>query len=62
MEAIGEQPYRARAKRRKAAWTGEPASGGKAQYLLGIHEVLATGWLRNLAFLPAAFCRVPRER
>lgn len=62
MEAIGAQPFRAKAKRRKATWAGETASSGEAPYLSGAHEVLATGWLRNLAFLPAAFCRVPRKR
>lgn len=32
MEVIGAWPYRARAKRCKAAAAGEPASGGEAQY------------------------------
>jgi hypothetical protein len=62
VEVIGARPCRAQAKRRKAPWAGEPASSGEARYLLGAHEVVATGWWRNLAFLPAAFCRVPRER
>ena len=62
VEAIGAQPCRMQMKRRKASWAGEPALSGEARNLSGVHGVLATGWLRNLAFLPAAFCRVPRER
>jgi hypothetical protein len=62
VEAIGAQPCRAQAKRRKATWAGEPAGGGEARNLLGAHGVVATGWLQILAVLPAAFCRVPRER
>jgi hypothetical protein len=62
VEAIGARPYRAKAKRRKAFWVGEPASSGKARYLLGAHGVEARGRSRNLVFLPAAFCGVPRER
>ena len=62
VEVIGVQPCRAKAKRRKALWAGEPASSGEAQYLSGVHGVLATGRLRNLAVLPVAFCRAPRRR
>ena len=62
VEVIGAQPCRAKAKRRKASGTGEPAASGEAQYLSGVPGVVATGWVRNLAVLPAAFCRVPRKR
>ncbi len=62
VEVIGAQPFRTKVKRRKASWVGKSASSDEAQYLLGPHGVLATGWVRNLAFLPAAFCRVPRKR
>ena len=62
VEAIGARPSRTKAKRRKALWVGEPAPSGEARYLLGTHRVVATGWPRDLAFLPAAFCRVPRKR
>lgn len=62
MEVIGAQPCRAKAKRRKASGTGESAASGEAQYLPGVPGVVATGWVRSLAVLPAAFCRVPRKR
>ena len=62
VEVIGAQPCRAKAKRRKASGTGEPAASGEAQYLSGVPGVVATGWVRNLAVLPAAFCRAPRKR
>lgn len=62
VEVIGVQPCRAKAKRRKALWAGEPASSGEAPYLSGAHRVVATGWLRNLVVLPVAFCRDPRKR
>jgi hypothetical protein len=62
VEVIGAWPYRAQAKRRKAAVAGELASSSDARNPLVAPGVVATGWSRSWWCLLREVCWVPPRR
>jgi hypothetical protein len=62
VEAIGEWPFRARAKRRKASMVGEAAGSAEALF----PSVPWAYWRRDghasFLVLPSEVCWVPRKR
>lgn len=62
VEAIDETLFRAKAKRRKAAVSGELAGSSEVPISTGGTVVLATRMVRSLLNLPKEICRVPIVR
>jgi hypothetical protein len=58
-EAVGEQPYRAKANCRKASTEGESAGSDEDPIFVGAVGVMAAGWLQSLLALPSEICWVP---